>query len=157
MPIIYKHFNWSYRDTENNDKLRGEKYELTFALKELNEWTTSFASFQKSDLYFLRLIMILHSFKSNLIVKVPVTLLFFNLFPTSFQNFSEFSLTEIVLNIRTFTFKNHNWIILYLTGDNNIYFIFNIILFYNDIFVKNYKIISYWYTLLGCFYKIPYF
>lgn len=102
--------------------------------------------------------MILHSFESNLIVKVPVTLLFFNLFPTSFQNFSEFNSTEIILNIRTFTFKNHNWIILYLTGDNNnIYFIFNLILFYNDIFVKNYKIISYWYTLLGCFYKIPYF
>lgn len=91
--------------------------------------------------------MILHSFKSNLIVKVPVTLLFFNLFPTSFQNFSEFSSTEIILNIRVLTFKNHNWIILYLTEDN-IYFIFNLILFYNDIFVKNYKIISYWHTFI---------
>lgn len=59
--------------------------------------------------------MILHSFKSNLIVKVPVTLLFFNLFPTSFQNFSEFSSTEIILNIRTFTLKNHNYFIF--TGD----------------------------------------
>ena len=79
--------------------------------------------------------MIQYSFKSNPIVKVPVTLLFFNLFPTTFQNFPEFSSTEIILNIRTFTFKNHN------------YFIFNwglyLRLFYNDIFVKNDKIISY--------------
>ena len=55
--------------------------------------------------------MIQYSFKSNPIVKVPVTLLFFNLFPTTFQNFPEFSSTEIILNIRTFTFKNHNYFI----------------------------------------------